>query len=62
MVQNDVLDTARDKGRAIGIGEMRAEGRAEAIIEVARTMKQQGFTDEEISAITNLSLEEIACS
>ncbi len=51
MVQNDVLDTARDEGRA--------EGRAEAMLEVALAMKSQGLPYENITAITGLSRNEI---
>ncbi len=74
-VQNDVLDTARDEGRAEGLEEGRAaglaeglaegraaglaEGRAEAMADVARMMKQQGLPLESISTITGLSIEEI---
>ena len=80
MVQNDVLDTARDEGRAEGLAEGRAagiaegraeglaegraaglaEGRAEAMIDVARVLKQQGLSCENISRITGLTVEEIA--
>ena len=51
MVQNDVLDTAKDEGRA--------EGRAEANIENARKMKIRGYDIADIAAITDLSIEEI---
>ena len=51
MVQNDVLDTARDEGRA--------EGRAEAMKNVATSMKQQGMSLDVISNITGLTLDEI---
>ena len=55
MVQNDVLDTARDEGRAEG----RAEGHAEAMKNVATSMKQQGMSLDVISNITGLTLDEI---
>ncbi len=55
MVQNDVLDTARDEGRAEGL----AEGRAETMIEVARAMKLQGLPNENISIVTGLSIDDI---
>lgn len=71
MVQNDVLDTARDEGRseglaeglaegrAEGLAEGRAEGRSEAMKEVARAMKEQKLPYDNIIAITGLSKEEI---
>ena len=55
MVQNDVLDTARDEGRAEGL----AEGRAEAISSIVLAMKQHGMPLEEISKLTGLSIESI---
>lgn len=71
MVQNDVLDTAHDEGRAEGLAEGRAEGlaegraeglaegRAQAMLSVAASMKQQGMQPEMISEFTGLSLDEI---
>lgn len=52
MVQNDVLDTARDEGRA--------EGRAEGIEIVALNMLKLGVADNIISNSTGLSLEHLA--
>lgn len=51
MVQNDVLDTARDEGRA--------EGRAEGVAEVARNMIAAGMDDATISKVTGLTPEAV---
>lgn len=51
MVQNDVLDTARDEGRA--------EGRAEGVAEVARNMIVAGMDDATISKVTGLTPNEV---
>ena len=51
MVQNDVLDTAKDEGRA--------EGRAEERIENARNLKANGVPVELIAKSLNISIEEI---
>ena len=51
MVQNDVLDTARDEGRA--------EGRAEAMKEVAHSLRLQGMPIEDIAKATGLSTADI---
>ena len=63
MVQNDVLETARDEGRAEGraegLEEGLAKGRASAIVEVALNMKRQGFSAEAISRITGIAETEI---
>ena len=55
MIQNDVIDTAKAEGRAEG----RAEGLAEANISHAQSMKALGVSNEVISTVTGLSLEEI---
>lgn len=52
MVQNDVLDTARDEGRA--------EGRAEGIEMVALNMIRLGLDNATISKSTGLSIKHIA--
>lgn len=57
MVQNDVLDTARQEG----IEEGRAEGRAERAMEIARTAKSMGMPIEQISELTQLPAE-VICS
>ncbi|MDE6523361.1 MAG: hypothetical protein K2L17_11120 [Muribaculaceae bacterium] len=67
MVQNDVLDTAREEGRDEGFAEGRteglaegrvegrvegrAEGRAEAIAEKTKLAKEMGLSDEVISKL-----------
>lgn len=51
MVQNDVLDTARDEGRA--------EGRAEGVADVARNMIAAGMDDATISKVTGLTPKEV---
>ena len=56
MVQNDVLDTARDEGRAEG----RAEGQEQANIANARKMRELGATVEFISQVTGLTPDEIS--
>lgn len=50
MVQNDVLDTARDEGREEG----RAEGRAEGKLDIARKMKADGIPTELIEKYTGV--------
>ena len=67
MVQNDVLDTARDEGRAEGraegIAEGRAEGRAEGIAEgiasVAKNLIASGMDNEMVCTMTGLSAQEV---
>lgn len=51
MVQNDVLDTARDEGRA--------EGRAEGIASVARNLIASGIDTDMICSVTKLSKEAV---
>ena len=55
MVQNDVLDTARQEG----LEEGRAEGRAEGAMEIAQTAKRMGMSVEQISQLTKLPIEVI---
>ena len=63
MVQNDVLDTARDEGRAEGRAEGlvqgRAEGLAEGIAKVRRKLIASGMDNGMISSLTGLSLQEV---
>ena len=67
MVQNDVLDTARDEGHEEGRAEGLAEGRAQGLaegrekgkMEIARKMKAMGMTIEAISQISGLTAEQI---
>ena len=47
----NVVDTARDEGKE--------EGREERNMEIAKTMKAEGFSSEQISRLTGLSMEEI---
>ena len=64
MIQNDVLDSAKLEGKIEG----RAEGRAEGInigeqnkaFEIARKLKQKGYTTAEITELTGLSPDDIA--
>lgn len=51
MVQNDVLDTAWDVGRA--------EGRAEGIASVARNLVASGMDTDMICSVTKLSKEAV---
>lgn len=67
MVQNDVLDTARqegveegiEKGVEIGRAEGLEEGMAKKAVQVARNAKSMGMSIEQISALTNLPIEAI---
>ena len=58
-----VMETAKKKSRAEGLAEGRAEGlaegRAEGVRSTALKMKEEGFDNEMIAKITNLSVEEI---
>ena len=61
-VQSDAFDTARTEGHAEGWAtglEEGAEGRAEAILETARNLKQMGLTMSDISKATGLDPHEI---
>ena len=70
-IQNDVINTAKNDGFAEGLEEGRAEGREEGReegraegrmnekYENARKMKSKGFSLEDISEITGLSIDEI---
>jgi predicted transposase/invertase (TIGR01784 family) len=53
------LDTREKKGRAEGRAEGKAEGQAERSIEIARSMKSEGFDSAMIAKITGLSPETI---
>lgn len=63
MVQNDVLDTARDEGRAEGRAEGRVEGRAEGekakALDIAKKMKSLGLSEDVIGRTTGLPVEQI---
>jgi len=60
MVQNDVIDTARDEGLEQGRIEGRIEGRAEGRDEVARNMIAAGLDDSVICQVTGLTQEQLA--
>ncbi len=55
MVQNDVLDTARDEGRAEG----RAEGEKAKALDIAKKMKSLGLAEDIIGRATGLTEEQI---
>ncbi len=63
MVQNDVLDTAREEGRDEGLAEGRAEGRvegraegrAEEKLEIAKNLLSLGIPEEAILQSTGLT-------
>ena len=71
MIQNDVIDTAREEGLSQGREEGRAEGRAEGLSQgraegiaeekraTARKMKSLGIDHKTIAEITGLLVEEI---
>ena len=59
MVQNDVLDTAKDEGRAEGLAKGRTEGAADAARENARRMKADKMPLELIAKYTGLTADEI---
>lgn len=59
MIQNDVLDTAKEEGRAEGRAEGLAEGRTEQTYEIARNLKRLGASSEIIRGATGLSTDEI---
>ena len=67
MVQNDVLDTARDEGlveglkigRAEGLAEGREQGRMVGLRSVARRLISLGMSDREIAEMTGLTEDEI---
>ena len=67
MVQNDVLDTAREEGRdegfaegrTEGLAEGRAEGRAEERLEIAKKLLALGLPEEAILQSTGLSSEQL---
>ena len=51
----NVVDTSREEGRIEG----KVEGKVEGKIEVAQQMKKSGFSNEQISKLTGLSISEI---
>ncbi len=59
IVENDIREQAVAKGKAIGEAEGRAEGRLEGRLEIARKLKDSGFSIADIARIAELSPEEI---
>lgn len=59
-ILRNTMTTARDEGWNEGRAEGRAEGRKEGMKDVARRMKQKGFSDSDIAQMTGLSVEELA--
>ena len=71
MIQNDVIDTAKLEGLVEGRAEGLAEGRSEGLVEGiekgiteaklthARSLKAHGISNDIISDVTGLSIEEI---
>ena len=49
------LEKGREEGRAEGREEGRAEGRMESLSDIARKMKEKGFSDAQIAEITGVS-------
>lgn len=64
MVQNDVLDTARDEGRAEGLAEGRteglAEGRAEERQRTILAMSDNGLSNQLIAQVMGLTESDVA--
>jgi predicted transposase/invertase (TIGR01784 family) len=54
-----VMETAKFEGRAAGLAEGKRKGRAERDIEIARSMKGEGFDTAMITRMTGLTPEEI---
>lgn len=54
-----IMKTAKDKSRAEGLVEDRAEGRAEGIRTTAANMKKKGLDNDFIAEMTGLPIEEI---
>ena len=63
MVQNDVLDTAHEEGRAEGLEEGLARGREEGQmmerLAMARKMHEAGISIEQITALTGIDRNKI---
>ena len=59
IVENDIREQAIAEGKAIGEAEGRAEGRLEGRLEIARKLKDSGFSIADIARIAELSPEEI---
>lgn len=59
MIQNDVLNTAKQEGLDEGRAEGRAEGQKEKALDVALNLKSMGLPVEMIAQATGLTAEEI---
>lgn len=59
MIQNDVLETARQEGLEKGIEEGMKKGMKEGILQVARNLKVSGMDTATIIKMTGLSKDEI---
>lgn len=63
MIQNDVINSAKEEGKAEGLAEGEAKGLAKGLLEgirlIANNMKQQGIPLEIISQYTGLTIKEI---
>ncbi len=57
--KEQALAEGREKGRAEGLAEGLAKGREEAILSVARNLKQSGLSTDVIAKSTGLTIEEI---
>ncbi|MDE5889792.1 MAG: hypothetical protein K2H10_02125, partial [Bacteroidales bacterium] len=52
-------EEGREEGRKEGIEIGRTEGESHAKLEIARTMKARGMSDNEIAEITGISIDDI---
>lgn len=55
----NVIDTAREEGREEGRKEVKEKGKKEQKMQIAKTMKLKGMSNQDISEITGLSEDEI---
>ena len=60
MIQNDVLNTAREEGLEEGMAKGMAEGEKKKALAIALNMKAAGMPTDMIAQMTGLSMEEIA--
>ncbi|MDE6796239.1 MAG: hypothetical protein K2J63_13180, partial [Muribaculaceae bacterium] len=59
MVQNDVLDNAKEEGREEGLVQSREEGREEKSIEIARNLLRMGMDIDSVAKATGLTQDYI---
>lgn len=59
IVENDIREQAVAEGKAIGKAEGEAEGRLKGRLEIARKLKENGFSIADIVRVAGLSAEEI---